>query len=387
MRCYAFLQATLQDEGGDTELAAGVRRLALPRLLDDPKKATRLRDSIIEAVEEAAGGKIEGPKREPISELVDSPPDEPQRVAGILAPYRAIQPLIESGDAMSRDEVDEILRLGAACAPPVLGVLRNWARDAQDADDSKAEAALGILGEIGGPEHLPPVLECLSDDPEDMVGEAATWAALRLAERYPELRPQVRGLSPSPYGLDVYELCGVLEEGPEGEDKGTDTLSLVWLQRAPPGNESRRVIANLALTRNELVIEARSRRRIEDAAAFLANLGGELVREKDRSFRTVREALREKPVATEGNPKSELPPEFKERVIGEHLEAHYRDWPDTSLPALDGHTPREAARDPVLRDRLVDLLKCFANVEERKRRKEEPAYDVSRLKAELGIDF
>jgi hypothetical protein len=57
-----------------------------------------------------------------------------------------------------------------------------------------------------------------------------------------------------------------------------------------------------------------------------------------------------------------------------------------NLPALDGKTPRQAARTAKGRNQLVDLLKFIENGEERKRRLGEVAYDVSRLRAQLLLD-
>ena len=47
----------------------------------------------------------------------------------------------------------------------------------------------------------------------------------------------------------------------------------------------------------------------------------------------------------------------KEEIISEFTAEYDRAWLDESIPALDGKTPREAARDPALRPRLIRLLK------------------------------
>ena len=66
------------------------------------------------------------------------------------------------------------------------------------------------------------------------------------------------------------------------------------------------------------------------------------------------------------------------------LENHYRSWPDIGLPALDGCSPREAARDPALRPRLVSLLK---DMELSQSRASGPmaTFDLSFLWNELGL--
>ncbi len=51
-------------------------------------------------------------------------------------------------------------------------------------------------------------------------------------------------------------------------------------------------------------------------------------------------------------------PEVRE-LIAEHARAHWESWPDHKLPALRGRTPRQAAKDPALRERLEALLVHF----------------------------
>ena len=62
----------------------------------------------------------------------------------------------------------------------------------------------------------------------------------------------------------------------------------------------------------------------------------------------------------------------------------YRRWPDMALPALDGHTLREAARDLELRPRLVSLLKEMELTHSRASAPMD-SFDLSFLWAELGL--
>lgn len=70
----------------------------------------------------------------------------------------------------------------------------------------------------------------------------------------------------------------------------------------------------------------------------------------------------------------------------EFFEQHYRTWPDEPLPALGNRTPREAAKLPSVRPRLISLLKEMEVMAERDRRAGRPAYDVTRMWAELGLE-
>ncbi len=68
-------------------------------------------------------------------------------------------------------------------------------------------------------------------------------------------------------------------------------------------------------------------------------------------------------------------------------ERHYRDWPDVSLPALDGHTPRAAAQDQALRPRVVELLKQLEHSQQRRARSGGPApLDLAELWRTLGLE-
>ena len=52
-------------------------------------------------------------------------------------------------------------------------------------------------------------------------------------------------------------------------------------------------------------------------------------------------------------------------ALRQFREQHMRDWLDDAIPALDGLTPREAARLPRARPKLVLLLKEMEQSEER----------------------
>jgi hypothetical protein len=66
------------------------------------------------------------------------------------------------------------------------------------------------------------------------------------------------------------------------------------------------------------------------------------------------------------------------------IEAQDRQWLDTSVPALDNRTPRQAAGDKRLRPRLRDLLIEIENQEER-RGTAGGGRDVTWMWQELGL--
>jgi len=68
------------------------------------------------------------------------------------------------------------------------------------------------------------------------------------------------------------------------------------------------------------------------------------------------------------------------------LEREYIAWLDRPTPALAGLTPRAAVHEPAQRQRLLNLLDEMGSIEASYALVGEPAFEVSRLRAELQLD-
>lgn len=66
--------------------------------------------------------------------------------------------------------------------------------------------------------------------------------------------------------------------------------------------------------------------------------------------------------------------------LGEVIRNYETSWLDESIPALDGHTPRQAADDPTRRADLIKLLDTFPAGEAAR-----GGMDADRLRAALGL--
>jgi hypothetical protein len=186
-----------------------------------------------------------------------------------------------------------------------------------------------------------------------IIDEAAVLAALR---RSPELDAQ---------------------NGPEMERE-----HFVWL------NDKKTLLADIRIAGDELALECNSRQRTDRGKKLLLGLAGKWLQHVRDEFTTqqeIRRRSKEEPRAARAA-ESDIPKHVRDEVVGRALEEHYKAWPDMKLPALDGKTPRQVARTSEGRNQLVDLLKFIENGEERKRRLGEVSYDVTRLRAELGLD-
>ena len=67
-------------------------------------------------------------------------------------------------------------------------------------------------------------------------------------------------------------------------------------------------------------------------------------------------------------------------LLYEFIRDYETRWLDEPIPALDGHTPRQAADDPTRRADLINLLDTFPAGEAAR-----GGMDADRLRARLGL--
>jgi hypothetical protein len=163
-----------------------------------------------------------------------------------------------------------------------------------------------------------------------------------------------------------------------------DDGSYAWLEPATD-DEFRRGLGTFVLDGERLVLETTSAPRAERGRALLEAIAGGAVRHRATSLESVERAIGRRPSAP-AREEDEVPPDVAAQVVAAHYEKHYRAWVDTTLPALGGQTPREAAASNAARPRLVALLKDMESLSARERLAGRPAYDFTWMWAELGLE-
>jgi SEC-C motif len=174
-------------------------------------------------------------------------------------------------------------------------------------------------------------------------------------------------------------------------DESEEGTSFVWLG-GPASEEGRTVLGSMRVVGGELTLECNSRERLERGKKMLAELAGSAV-EFQKEEITAQEELKRGVMVSppsarpsrDKDSRDKVLAEVERPVVGEYLERHYAKWPDMKLPALDGKTPRQAVKNAAGKRKVAELLKQLENGEQRKRKAGEYAYDVSRLRRELGI--
>jgi hypothetical protein len=144
-----------------------------------------------------------------------------------------------------------------------------------------------------------------------------------------------------------------------------------------------RIRAALVLDGDTLRVEANSEKRMDRVLATLARLDPAMnvLDDSRRPLRDAREAAelaKQMPITGEGA----LDPDDPELAafLDEFVRDYETRWLDEPIPALDGHTPRQAADDPTRRADLIKLLDTFPAGEAAR-----VGMDADRLRAALGL--
>lgn len=154
----------------------------------------------------------------------------------------------------------------------------------------------------------------------------------------------------------------------------------VWTE---PDGVHDRVLGRIALHGHRLTLETTSEARAARGRALLETALGGAIQYRATAIETLDQAMAHLQPAAE--PEPVMPPEARE-MLTEFLTGHYRDWPDHPLPALDGRTPRHAARLKTQRAKVVALLKDLEHHMDRDRREGNPAIELGWLWNELGLE-
>jgi hypothetical protein len=160
----------------------------------------------------------------------------------------------------------------------------------------------------------------------------------------------------------------------------------MWREEADKGFT--RSLGRITFEEDRLVLEVTSRQRAARGRRLLEKAARDAIRYRATRFESPQKAMERarggsRPPADES---SEVPAEEAARVLAEYKQRHYATWPDVPLPALDGRTPRAAARLNTLRPRLVDLLKDLENHEARATKAKGAPYDFGWIWAELRLE-
>jgi hypothetical protein len=104
------------------------------------------------------------------------------------------------------------------------------------------------------------------------------------------------------------------------------------------------------------------------------------------AIRTIDQVRAEDAESGAGEEEDEIPPEIARQAVHELLDRHYHGILDQPVPALDGKTPREAARTLTGRKKVVEWLKLIENRSASQAGSPLAEYDFRWMWEELGLE-
>ena len=161
-----------------------------------------------------------------------------------------------------------------------------------------------------------------------------------------------------------------------------DVRAFAWLEE---GTSPRSSFGRIEIRGGRLKLECNSRRRLARGRELIEAAAGGALKHLADSYRSLKSARRRQSETGSKPEPTGIPPEVEREVLAKVQDKHYADWPDRPLPALEGRTPRAAMKTPGGRRAVLDLVHMMENGEERAKRAGRPAYDFSRLRADLGF--
>jgi|GEM_PF-5160611 len=143
-----------------------------------------------------------------------------------------------------------------------------------------------------------------------------------------------------------------------------------------------RIYGTIRLSDHSITVECFTQKRWMICVDLLRSILGEKMgSEIIKSETEIADAIKDTPHIRDSDqlPKS---PEMR-KIEQDLIDSYYMKWLDEEIPALEGKTPREAARDPMLRQKLIFLLNELeststpvSNI---------PKAPIERMKHELGL--
>ena len=149
-------------------------------------------------------------------------------------------------------------------------------------------------------------------------------------------------------------------------------------------------LGRLVLKGQILELECNSVKRGERGRKLVDRLARGLIRHRSTTHENIEMKMRERLGADSSESRrdtqEDLPWAVKEALTLDAQGRYYHKWLDDTIPALDDHTPREAAADAALRPKLINLIHELESMYHVALKNGDPAYDPSWMWCELGLE-
>ena len=145
------------------------------------------------------------------------------------------------------------------------------------------------------------------------------------------------------------------------------------------------VLAGLEIKGRALLVSTNSPARAARVEALVMGVAADLVKPPLTTIRTIEQLMAEREAGPAPSADDEIPPEVAAQITREYMDRHYRETLDAPVPALGGKSPRQAARTPAGRKKVIEWLKLIENRSGRNTGTPIAEYDFGWMWAELGL--
>ena len=163
--------------------------------------------------------------------------------------------------------------------------------------------------------------------------------------------------------------------------KVKNSLTLKSFFSQGPGQGSFRLLGTIILEPDRLVLEVQGQERLAIGKEIIENVLSGLIKHRIDAVRSLESIMRGQPKKKEEKPEEEIPLEVRQALLKDMYDNHYREWLDSSLPALGGKTPRKAIKTKEGRRQVEDLCAVM----EYFHREGDKEYDVTWIRKELEL--
>ncbi len=181
-------------------------------------------------------------------------------------------------------------------------------------------------------------------------------------------------------------------EAGDAQGSGTDRPPMqAWVRRTRlpdrSGEPVPTVTARILLTPTQLLVECHQDEGLNAVKHQLASTFGFSLHFRGETTEVPRHEYPEVDLLKEDVPVrfAHIPQEEEFRLLHEFLETVYLDWADRPHTALDGESPRHAARDGAQRTKVEALIAELQQQDLAFRRVGQRGYDYNRLRAQVGL--
>jgi hypothetical protein len=224
-------------------------------------------------------------------------------------------------------------------------------------------------------------------DLQNSDGDVLLWCTVRFPMRSKATTAAVRKSLESISELHRESTSEFTWLGPSSSGAGASRPGHSGIKPVSSRGDGATILGSLKLSKGEVVLTTNSLERAERGRQMIAEALGDLADEPTTETQTPEELMASRSPRERKRQEERLAPEDERAIVHATFDAHYRKTLGEPVGMLGGMTPREAAKSPAGREKIVAWLKYIENHGARCVGGNDAmaSYDIGWLWKELGV--